>query len=112
MLRKITPNKNWSFDLTENAQNDVKEIWQYLSERSLISADKLITELFGKFQLLAKNPKLGKARDELFLNLRSFPFKKYLIFYVPTENGIEIFRVVHSSRNVQGLFENFFDNLK
>ena len=112
LLKETHPNREWNFDLTENAQIDVKEIWQYISERSLVSADRLIVELFGKFQLLAQNPRLGKTQDRYFFNLRSFPFKKYLIFYVQTDKGIEIFRVVHSSRNVEGLFEEFFDSLK
>ena len=108
----LKQNKEGIFELSENAQNDIKEIWFYISENSVNSADKLISELFRKFQLLAKNFELGKSRNEYFINLRSFPLKKYIIFYVPTENGIEIFRVIHSSRNIEGLFDEFFGDLE
>ena len=61
--------------------------------------------------MLAENPNLGKSRSEVLVNLRSFPFKKYIIFYLPTDYGIEIFRVVHTSRNIEDLFDQFFDDL-
>ena len=62
--------------------------------------------------MLVDNPNLGKSRSDILLNLRSFPLKKYIIFYVPTENSIEIFRVIHSSRNIEGLFDDFFGDLE
>jgi toxin ParE1/3/4 len=33
-------------------------------------------------------------------------FGKYLIFYLPLEDGIEIVRVLHGPRDVQSLFEH------
>lgn len=111
MLKKINPNKRGEFQLAEQAQNDVKEIYLYVSEKSLNAADKLLTDLFDKFQLLADNAELGRTRNEFLLNLRSFPFKKYIIFYLPNATGIEIFRVIHSARNIEGIFDTFFDDL-
>ena len=99
-------------ELSVFAKNDLNEIWSYINQDNPEYADNLIVELLRKFKMLAENPKLGKTRNEIFLNLQSFPFKKFVIFYVQIENGIEIFRVVHSSRNIQGLFEEFFENLK
>ncbi len=112
LQKEIISNKKAKFNLSENAQTDVKEIWLYISEKNPISADVLIEDLFRKFQLLARNPELGKNKDRFFLNLKSFPLKNYLIFYVPNDNGIEIFRVIHSSRNIDSIFEDFFDGLK
>lgn len=99
-------------ELSAFAKNDLDEIWSYINQDSPKFADNLIIELVRKFRMLAENPKLGKTRNEILLNLRAFPFKNFVIFYVPIENGIEIFRVVHSSRNIEGLFEEFFENLK
>lgn len=112
MPRKLNPNSRGRFDLAEQAQQDIREIWSYLAEKSPIAADKLITELFAKFQLLANNAELGRNRNEFLLNLRSFPVKKYIVFYIPTEAGIEIFRVIHSSRNIAGIFDEFFNELE
>ena len=99
-------------ELSAFAKNDLNEIWEYIQQDNSEYADNLIKEFLQKFKMLAENPKLGKAQDRYFLNLRSFPYKKFIIFYVPTENGIEIFRVIHSSRNIKGLFDEFFENLK
>ncbi len=112
MPKKLNPNSKAAFDLAEKAQQDIREIWSYLAENSPVSADKLITELFVKFQLLAKNAELGRSRNEFLLNLRSFPVKKYIVFYIPTEAGIEIFRIIHSSRNIEGIFDDFFNDLE
>ena len=99
-------------ELSDFAKSDIEEIWLYLSEINQASADKLIKEMLQKFRMLAENPKLGKSRDEILLELRSFPFKKYIIFYLLTDYGIEIFRIVHSARNIEGLFDELFEGLK
>jgi len=62
--------------------------------------------------MLAENPKIGREHDELFLNLRSFPYKDYVIFYFPIENGVEIYRVLHGARDIESLFEEFFEGLE
>lgn len=109
---KLINKQTGQTELSVYARKDLEEIWSYINQDNSENADKLIREFLQKFKLLAGNPKLGKSKNKLFLNLRSFPFKTYVIFYVPNEIGIEIFRVVHTSTNIDELFENFFDNLK
>jgi toxin ParE1/3/4 len=101
-----------SFELTAGARKDLKEIWSYIAENNAASADKILRELAKKFDLLAQNPKIGNSHDKFIVNLRSFPFKNYHIFYFPTENGVEIYRVIHRARNTQDLFEGFFKGLE
>ncbi|HRH41850.1 MAG TPA: type II toxin-antitoxin system RelE/ParE family toxin [Pyrinomonadaceae bacterium] len=113
MQKNKTINKQiYRTELSVFAKNDLDEIWSYINQDNSEYADNLIKEFLQKFKLLAENPNLGKSKDKILLNLRCFPFKSYLIFYVPIENGIEIFRVIHTSRNIEGLFEEFFENLK
>jgi toxin ParE1/3/4 len=50
-------------------------------------------------------PQLGRRREELSPRLRSFPVGRYVIFYRPLENGIEIARVLHGARDFPPLFE-------
>lgn len=100
------------FELTESARTDLKEIWSHLAKFNYDSANKALGELTKKFNLLAENPKLGRTHDEFIINLRSFLYKKYIIFYFPIENGVEIYRVIHSARNIEDLFEDFFEGLK
>ncbi len=94
------------------AETDIEDISLYFLKYSKNSARKFLKELMSKFQLLAKNPKIGRAHDEFFLNLRSFPDRDYIIFYFPIENGVEIYRVLHGTRDIDSLFEDFFEGLK
>jgi len=47
---------------------------------------------------------MGRSRPDLAPGLRSFPVGKYIICYVPIENGIEIVRVVSGFRDIDMLF--------
>ncbi|MBC7797989.1 MAG: type II toxin-antitoxin system RelE/ParE family toxin [Pyrinomonadaceae bacterium] len=96
---------------TEKAQADLTEIFVYLAEKNVDVATKTVNQLFEKFALLENNPKLGRERNELLLNLRGFPHKNYIIFYFPITDGIEIFRVLHASRNIDSVFDEFFEGL-
>jgi toxin ParE1/3/4 len=99
-------------NFSEFAKADLKSIFAYLAENDVDSADKLVDELLEKFKLLAENSGLGRKRDEFIVNLRSFPYKRYIIFYFPIENGVEIFRVIHSSRDIETLFTDYFEGLE
>lgn len=93
------------------ARDDLQEIWDYLGARNPDAANRLLGELRDKFALLARNPYLGKACPGLMVNLHSFPHKNYQIFYLPTAQGVEIYRIVHGSRDIEALFSRFFDDL-
>jgi len=52
---------------------------------------------------------MGRAREELAASLRSFPFGRYVIFYVPFEDGIDVVgidvvRVLHGARDIDAIF--------
>jgi toxin ParE1/3/4 len=92
------------------AEEDLEEIWSFVAERDVEAADRLIDEITGRFDHLLAYPEAGRARHELLVNLRSLPVKRYVIFYQPTEDGVEIFRVLHGSRDVQGEFDSLIDS--
>ena len=109
---KIVNKQTRRTEFTAAAERDLEEIWTYLNAADIRYAEKLIKDFLQKFRMLADNPNLGKSRSEILINLRSFLFKKYVVFYIPTGDGIEIFRVLHSSRNIEGIFDDFFDDLE
>lgn len=47
---------------------------------------------------------MGRAREELAADLRSFPFGRYVIFYTPVDGGIDVVRVLHSARDIDAAF--------
>ncbi|MDZ8228143.1 type II toxin-antitoxin system RelE/ParE family toxin [Nostoc sp. ChiVER01] len=46
-------------------------------------ADKFLTIIIQKFDILAQFPSMRRRRDKLLPTLRSFPVDDYLIFYRP-----------------------------
>jgi toxin ParE1/3/4 len=94
------------------AESDLENVFNYAAEFCVDSARKFIKELMEKFKLPAENPKLGRSQDNFIFNLRSFPYKTYTIFYFPTESGVEIYRVLHGARNIEDLFEDYFEGLR
>lgn len=63
-----------------------------------------------KCVLLSRNPKIGRERNDLMISLRLFPFKNYNIYYFPIEAGVEIYRVIHSSRDNVQIFDQTIDD--
>jgi toxin ParE1/3/4 len=50
--------------------------------------------------MLAETPFAGRDRSELRADLRSFPVGNYLIFYIPTSDGVEVVRVMHGRQDI------------
>lgn len=87
------------------AAADILEIWDHIAEDSLDQADRWVDKLDEKFGILATQPLMGRAREELAADLRSFPFGRYVIFYTPVQDGIDVVRVLHSARDVDAAFD-------
>ncbi len=86
------------------AELDLLDIWGYIADDSLDRADEFLDRLEGKLQALARNPGLGRRRDELLPGLQSFPLGNYVVFYQVIENGIDVIRILHGARDVEDLF--------
>ena len=95
--------------ISPRAEEDLEEIWNFSASRDAEAADRLINNIISQFDHLLAYPEAGRARHDLLVNLRSFPIKSYLIFYQPTDDGIEIFRVLHGSRDIQQAFDEMVD---
>ena len=86
------------------AEADIFEIWDYIADDSLAAADRWVDRLDEQFRLLAAQPMMGRARDELAPGVRSFPFGRYVVFYVPRDGGIDVVRVLHGARDIDAVF--------
>ncbi len=86
------------------AELDLLEIWFFIAEDNENAADRFLDLLAQKCDLLAENPKIGRAREELAPDLRSFPVKRYMIYYRPMEDGIEVVRVLSAYRDAESIF--------
>ena len=86
------------------AQNDLDEIWWFIAQDSPDNADKFLDRIQDSCLTLADFPKMGVSRNEIKNSLRSQPISNYLIFYFPIEDGIDIIRIIHGSRDIERLF--------
>ena len=82
------------------AESDLDQIWDHIAGNNIDAADNFLTDLSRSCRLLATQPKMGRSRPELALTLRSFPFQRYLVFYRPIAEGVELVRVLHSARDL------------
>ncbi|RUR84137.1 type II toxin-antitoxin system RelE/ParE family toxin [Chlorogloeopsis fritschii PCC 9212] len=92
------------YRISRQAEQDLEDIWTYLAQQNQIVADKQIAQTLNRFPMLAQFPDLGKKRDDLMNELRSFPVKPYVVFYIKINDDIEIFRVLHQSRDIESEF--------
>lgn len=54
------------------AELDLLDIWDYIADDSIDRADEFLDRVEGKLQTLARNPGLGRKREELLAGLHSF----------------------------------------
>jgi toxin ParE1/3/4 len=92
------------FKLAPLAKTDLEDIWLFISESNENAAERLIRNLIEKFDLLASNQNIGVRRDDLLVGLRMFPHKSYNIYYLSTDEGLEIYRILHSGRDAETAF--------
>jgi toxin ParE1/3/4 len=70
----------------------------------MVEADRWIDRLHQKLELWATQPFIWRLREELAPELRSMPFGRYIVFFMPLPDGIDIVRVLHSSRDTNSEF--------
>jgi len=93
-----------TYRLTRLAKEDLQAIRDHIAQDSLTNAQRYLGILKEKCQTLAEYPGLGVQREE-YLGLHKLPVGDYLIFYRPTNNGIDIIRVLHGARDVESILK-------
>jgi toxin ParE1/3/4 len=86
---------------TASALNDIETIWNYIAGDNLKAADRVSDRVAAVLSMLADNPMAGRPRHNLTKGLRSFPCSPYVIFYVPTPDGIRVIRVLHGAQDIE-----------
>ena len=86
------------------AAEDIAGVWDFIADDNPDAADHWVDQLDAQLRLLATQPLMGRARDELAPGIRSFPFGRYLVFYLPISDGIDVVRILHGARDVDTAF--------
>lgn len=82
------------------SRRDLLEILEYISRDKPGAARKHVERLEEACRMLAKNSELGSLREDLLPCLRSWSVGNYVVFYRPTNDGIDVVRVLHGARDI------------
>ncbi len=91
----------FTYRLSHEADRDLEDIFDYIVRE--FGADQAITYVSGFeeiFMSLAANPALGRKRDEIRNDLRSFVKGSHTIFYRILKKHIRIVRILHGCKDI------------
>ena len=90
-----------------SARQDLRDLLRYLAQES---GDRAVARAFvNRLQqqcgrLASLSGTLGRARPELRPDIRSFPFRGYIIFFRYQGETFEVVNVLEGHRDFPGLF--------
>jgi toxin ParE1/3/4 len=98
------------------ARQDLDEAAAYIQGQSGPQrAIRFLRAADSTLAMLAGMPGMGTRYDPhepLYAGLRYFPItrhRKYLIFYRPLPDGVEVLRVLHGARDIAGILAEEFE---
>lgn len=87
-----------------SSRRDLYEIVEFIARDSPAAALRHVERLEESCWALARNPMLGTLREDLLPGLRLWTVGSHVICFRPSEDGVEIIRVVHGARDFDALF--------
>lgn len=90
-----------SHRVSRKAQNDILDIGRHTEKVwGREQRRQYLADLDEKFELIAKNPRLGIERNDFVPPVRIHHHGRHLIVYVFDESGVLIVRVLHDAMDV------------
>ncbi len=88
--------------LTAAARKDIIDIGRFTTEKwGKRQRDKYLKQLDDGFKLLARQPEIGRAADDIKPGYKKFSQGSHIIFYrAGTESRIVVIRILHNSMDV------------
>jgi toxin ParE1/3/4 len=87
---------------------DLRAIGLRIKRDNPDAADRFLTAAEESFELLRRHPAIGRLRSFSLPGVRSWvlpDFQKYIVFYLPTSNEVQILAVLHGARDVSTIVE-------
>ena len=86
------------------ADDDLAGIVDYVARDKPTAARQWLAKVRATCQMLAKNPQVGEVREGFGVpGCRSFSVGNYVVFFRPVDEGIEVSRVIHGSRDMRNI---------
>jgi len=90
-----------TFVLSDEAETDIAGISEYIAKRNVAAAIKMLDLIQEACQTLAENPGLDEVRKGFGVpNCRSFTVNRYVVFFRPNGNGVDVARILDASRDL------------
>lgn len=86
------------------AEADLEEIGDYIALDSPVRALNFVRELRSQAARVVVAPKACPMRPDLAPDIRMLVFRSYLVFYRALDHEVRIERILHSSRDLPGVF--------
>ena len=92
---------------TRSAKNDLKAIFDFIARDSRAYAEKIITLLLEKADLLDNQPFMGRKGPEIKVSrTREIQVHPYRVIYEFQDETIYILAVIHARRSFQHTWKN------
>ena len=94
------------FVLTPLAEQDINEIWDFIGEDRIETANGVLGKIEEAIYRLANHPGLGHPREDLADSRHLFYLVySWLIVFRPNTDPLQIIRVLHAARDIQTLLD-------
>lgn len=86
--------------LTHRAESDLEGILRYIAADNERAASKMLSAMLDTLKVLEQFPTAGRARDDLFDGLRSWPVLQYTAYYIIEDGEVLAVRIPGGGQNV------------
>lgn len=96
---------------TRQVREDIIDIYRYIHARSPAAAERVLDALERAIRRLLDTPGIGSRWSSSDPRLKGMrvavvtPYRSYLIFFRASNDGIEVFRVVHGARDLDRIVD-------
>ena len=99
---------SWSLRRTEQAIDDLADIYEYIASDNPDAAERLVLSLVSAFDRTADYPEIGRSAEQVGPGFRLLSRGNYLLIYrvLLDERCIELLRVVHRARDWPSLLNS------
>lgn len=86
---------------SRQAERDIDDVLDYFIRKRLVDVGRKMLDLIEKAcRSQAEMPFTGTPCDHLKPNLRCTVAGPYSVYYYPKDDGIDVARILHGSRNI------------
>ncbi|THV14392.1 type II toxin-antitoxin system RelE/ParE family toxin [Rhizobium rhizophilum] len=86
--------------MSPQAIEDLIQIYNYLYERSPVTAERFTSDIEQKIIDLADSRNPGVSREWLKPGLRAFPYRRRCIYFRVVEDTLVVLRITHGRQDI------------